>query len=331
MHYQKYLIPALFLLLMASCNEDDHDYDATGNFEAIERIISAEAMGTILDLDIAEGDILASGDTIGRIDVTHLQLQAEQIRATMSALEERTSSAGPQVAILTAQQEAQRRQVASLERQMEITDKEVARFTNLVNAEAAPGKQLDDLTGQRAVLVEKLNAARQQINVIGEQIAATRYQVGVQNRSVLSESTPTAKRLALVEKQISDGIIVNDYPGTIINQYAYDGEFATVGKPLYQIADLSELILRVYVSGDQLGQVKLQDTVTVRTDDGSGGYRTTDGVITWISSKAEFTPKTIQTKEERANRVYAVKIRVLNDGSYKIGMYAQIKFRSDGA
>jgi HlyD family secretion protein len=233
------------------------------------------------------------------------------------------------VAILTAQQEAQRRQIVSLERQLEVLDKEVERFQNLVGADAAPQKQLDDLTGQRAVLAEKLNASRQQIDVIAEQIAAARYQVGVQNRSILSETTPTEKRLALVEKQISDGTIVNDYPGTIINQYAYDGEFATMGKPLYQIADLSELILRVYVSGDQLGQVHLQDSVIVRTDDGTGGYRETEGLIIWISPKAEFTPKTIQTKEERANRVYAVKIKVRNDGSYKIGMYAQIKFRQD--
>ncbi|MCI5083315.1 MAG: HlyD family efflux transporter periplasmic adaptor subunit [Saprospiraceae bacterium] len=328
MRYTILLLTSVVLVLSA-CQPNEKNFDASGNFETVERTISAEASGKIQRLDIEEGMILKAGDTIGKIDVKNLQLQAEQILASISAIEQKTNEAEPQIDILKAQLQTQQAQVASLEQQMTVLEKEVQRFRNLAKAKAVPQKQLDDLEGQQAVLQKQLNVANKQIGVIESQIASAKKSTRIQNRAILSEKLPTQKRLALIEEQISDGYIINDYPGTVTTQFAYDGEFTATGKPLYRIADLSEMTLRVYISGDQLGQIKLNDTVTVLTDDGQGGMHEDQGRISWISSKAEFTPKTIQTKDERANKVYAVKVKVKNDGTYKMGMYGQIKFRND--
>lgn len=316
---------AVLLTLLTACAETKKDYDASGNFEALERIISAEATGKITKLNIEEGQILSVGQIIGSIDITNLTLQGDQVKAAINAIAEKTNDASAQIGILQSQLKAQATQTATLQQQLANLDKEVARFQNLVAANALPRKQLDDLLGQRLVLEKQLTASTTQNNVINAQIAAAKASVALQNKAILSEVIPNQKRLEQIEKQISDGIITNDYNGTVTTQMAYDGEFTTLGKPLYKIADLTNMTLRAYITGDQLPNVKLNQQVSVRTDDGKGGFKEEKGIIVWISSKSEFTPKTIQTKDERANLVYAIKVKVPNDGSYKIGMYGELK------
>ena len=318
---------AVAALTLAACAGTEETMDASGSFEAEERVISAEATGKILRLNIEEGQALKAGETVGQIDVENLRLQAEQVSASMEALHKKANDAGPQVAVLEAQLAAHSRQMASLSKQLEVVDKEVARFKTLVASDAATQKQLDDLTGQKAVLEKQWSAAESQAEVIKAQIRAAKAGVQIQNTGILSEELPAQKRLELIEKQMLDGAVLNQYAGTVLAQYAREGEFTAIGKPLYKIADLSEIYLRAYITGDQLPQVKLGQEMKVLTDDGQGGYHETTGTISWISDKAEFTPKTIQTKAERANMVYAVKVKVKNEeGRYKIGMYGGVKW-----
>ncbi len=318
---------AVAALTLAACAGTEETMDASGSFEAEERVISAEATGKILRLNIEEGQALKAGETVGQIDVENLRLQAEQVSASMEALHKKANDAGPQVAVLEAQLAAHSRQMASLSKQLEVVDKEVARFKTLVASDAATQKQLDDLTGQKAVLEKQWSAAESQAEVIKAQIRAAKAGVQIQNTGILSEELPAQKRLELIEKQMLDGAVLNQYAGTVLAQYAREGEFTAIGKPLYKIADLSEIYLRAYITGDQLPQVKLGQVMKVLTDDGQGSYHETTGTISWISDKAEFTPKTIQTKAERANMVYAVKVKVKNEeGRYKIGMYGGVKW-----
>lgn len=330
MNNSKIIISTLCLsILLSACSNSKKDYDASGSFEAVERIISSKATGTILSLNIEEGNTLKPNDTIGNIDVTHLILQSEQIKASINAIGSKTNDATPQVQILIAQKSAHKGQIASIEQQSIVLDKEIKRFEELVKLDAVPQKQLDDLKGQKSILQKQLNAAQIQNDVIDQQINAAKKNVKIQNRAVLSEIEPAQKKLELVLKQINDGYIVNSHSGTVISKYAYDGEFTNLGKPIYKIADLANIILRAYITGDQLAKIKLNDEVKVFTDDGNGGLKESKGRVEWISDKAEFTPKTIQTKEERANMVYAIKVKLINDGSFKIGMYGEIKFLTD--
>lgn len=314
------------ILYLSACTSTEKSYDASGSFEAIERTISAEATGKIVSLNLEEGQLLKAGDTIGQIDITNLQLQAEQIESSINAIGKKTNDANPQIDIYKSQILTHQGQISTIKQQIEVLDKEINRFQNLVTAQAAPQKQLDDLMGQKSVLLKQLEVAQSQVVVLEAQINSAKRNVNIQNRSILSEVEPNEKRLEIINKQINDGSIISDYPGTVTTKLAYDGEFTAMGKPLYKIADLTDIILRAYISGDQLAQIKINDIVTVLTDDGSGGSKEKEGKVTWISNKGEFTPKTIQTKNERANMVYAIKIKVVNDGSYKIGMYGEVKF-----
>lgn len=318
-----------FLLLLSlfwGCKEEVLQFDASGSFEADEKIISAEATGKIIQLAIEEGQQLQDSQLIGQVDVSLLNLQLAQMQAAVKAINQKTNTAQPQIGILQAQLQVQEDQQTAVSEQINILDKEIKRFGNLVTANAAPQKQLDDLRGQKTVLEKQLEAAMAQKLVIQAQIKAASTNVNVQNRAILSEVEPALKRIAVLEKQIKDGTIINQYAGTVLTQYAKEGEFTSIGKPLYKIADLSVITLRAYITGDQLPKVRLSQKVTVLTDDGSGGFDEVEGTITWISSQAEFTPKAIQTKSERANQVYAIKVKIPNDGRYKIGMYGEVKF-----
>lgn len=302
---------AFAVLALNACNKSTSDYDASGSFEAIERTISAEATGKIMYLNLEEGQLLKANDTIGRIDISNLELQSQQVSSVIESLGQ-NSNGGNKTSVLSAQLQTQQSQIALIEQQLANLNKEVARFQNLVSSHAVPQKQLDDLLSQKAVLQKQLNAAKTQTALIKAQIGA--------------QVQPSKEQLKLINKQMSDGTIINNYNGTVTTKLAYDGEFTSVGRPLYKIADLSNITLRAYISGNQLPIIKLNQEVIVSTDDGKGGFKETQGVITWISSKAEFTPKTIQTKDERANLVYAIKVTVPNNGEYKIGMYGEIKF-----
>lgn len=318
----------LFLaLVFSACDENTKSFDASGSFEADEIIVSAEQMGKIVALDLEEGQTLKSNSVVGQIDVTALHLQRAQAMASIDAISEKLNNAAPQVLILASQISTQKAQIQTINQQLEVLNKEVERTQNLVKLDAATQQQLDGLLGQQSVLQKQVMAAEEQIKVSDAQISSAKASVSIQNRAILSELNPAKKRLDILDEQISRGQITNLFTGTVLTKYAMAGEFTSMGKPLYKIADLSVITLRAYISGNQLPQIKLNQKVTVLTDDGNDGFQETEGVITWIADKAEFTPKTIQTKNERANLVYAIKVKVKNDGTYKIGMYGELKFQ----
>lgn len=309
---QTRLFITAIMLLAVSCKNGGSDHDASGVFEADEVIISSEVSGKILRFDAEEGAILQKGDTVVIIDATPIQLQKEQVEASIQTLPEKTTDVGLQVKLLEDQYAVQAVQLANLE-------KERVRFEKLVKADAATGKQLDDIVGQIDQLTQQMKVTKQQIKV-------QRNVSGTQNRAILSERSPLQKRVAQLDDQIQRTAVLQPASGTILTKYAQRGEVTAPGKALYKLADLRVLRLRAYVTGDQLAGLKLGQQVKVRVDDGKGGYRPYAGKITWVADKAEFTPKTIQTKDERANLVYAVKVDVVNDGYLKLGMYGELKF-----
>ncbi len=324
----KILLPAA-LLIFGACKNGDLEHDAAGTFEATDAIVSAEVSGKILDFAVSEGDTVAKDKIVAHIDPTGFQLQKEQVAASMSALREKTADPAPQISILNQQIIAQKKQIAVQQEQLTVLQREQLRFQNLVKADAANTKQLDDINGQIAVIQKQIAAADSQIKVLEQQIAAQKQTAAIQNRGILSENEPLEKRLAQLDDQLQRAQVKNPIPGTVLVKYAEAGEVAGAGKPLYKIADLREIILRAYLTGSQLPAVKLGQKVRVFADDGSGGFKEYTGTISWIADKAEFTPKTIMTKDERANLVYAVKIKVPNDGSLKIGMYGEVGLGSE--
>lgn len=316
----------LLVLSLTACSNGNSNFDATGTFEADEIIVSAEAPGKILRLAIEEGSMVAKDSVVGNIDPSAIELQKEQAAASVDALAQKTNNPLPQINILQSQMVAQQKQIAVQEEQLKTLLKEQQRFTNLVKAEASPAKQLDDITGQVNVLRAQITASKSQLAVLQSQVNAQRQLVAIQNRGILSEKNPMQKKVAQIQDQLNKTKIVNPVTGTVLTRYADAGEYTSTGKAIYKIADLSTMKLRAYITGNQLAQVKLNQQLKVLMDDGKGKYRELPGIITWISDKAEFTPKTIQTKEERANLVYAIKINVKNDGYLKIGMYGEVKF-----
>lgn len=286
------------MLLTAACNNDKDKFDASGSFEAEEVIISSEATGTIEQFDIQEGQTLKAGSIIGYIDSTQLYLKKKQLETQIDALLIRQ----PDIVV----------QLASLQEQLIAAEREQTRMSNLVKGDAATQKQLDDINAN--------------VSVLKKQIAAQRSSLSKSSQGISKEVTPIRVQIEQLNDQLDKCRIVNPINGTVLTKYAEAKEMANTGKALYKIADLSTIILRVYISGNQLPDVKLNQKVKVLTDDGKDGYKETEGVVTWINDKAEFTPKTIQTKDERANMVYAVKVSVKNDGTYKIGMYGEVKF-----
>ncbi len=302
----------LFLLPVSGCKNDDGNFDAQGTFEAEEVIVSSELPGRILSFSIDEGNSYQQGDTVGTIDAENLDLQKAQVQASMEALSEKTLDVQPQVRLLEEQLKVQQEQMKNL-----LHEKE--RVENLYQRDAATGKQKDDILSQVEILRQQMEVTKQQLNV-------QRTNIGTQNKSILSERKPLQKRVEQLDEQLGKSIIINPVSGTVLTKYAEKGEITAPGKALYKIADLSTLILRAYITGEQLPSVKTGQQVSVYIDDRDGKYKEYQGTIRTIADKAEFTPKTIQTKDERANLVYAIRIAVKNDGYLKIGMYGEVKF-----
>ena len=288
-------LSALFLLF--SCSNGKGDYDATGSFEAAEIIVSSQANGRILELGLNEGDQLEQGQEVGLIDSTQLYLQKMSLLSNAKGVR--------------AQQPDIKAQTAALQEQIKSLEREKARLGRLVTANAANQKQLDDIDSQLEVVRRQLSALTSTLQKSSDNISAQSSTLDIQ--------------VAQLEDQLDKTRIVSPISGTVLNRYAEAGELATIGTPLFKIADTGILFLRAYVTNDQLAQIKLNGEVTVRVDDGHGGMKSYKGRINWISDKSEFTPKTIQTKNERANLVYALKIAVPNDGFLKIGMYGEVK------
>lgn len=287
----RYWIGILSLALLAACGNNQNGADAYGNFEATEIIVSAEANGQIVALDITEGQQVETGKPIGLIDTTQLHLKKEQLLASMEAVKAKTTP-------ITAQ-------IRVLEEQKKNLVREQTRVTNLVAKEAATQKQLDDINGQ--------------INVVEQQMASTRSQ----NAPILAELKNLQTQVAQLSDQIERCIINSPVSGTVLTRFAEAGEVIAFGRPLFKVADLENMELRVYLTGEQLAEVQIGQQVQVQY---TGGDQSLSGTVTWISSEAEFTPRTIQTREERTNLVYAVKIRVANNGQLKIGMPADVQF-----
>ena len=303
----------LIAVATTACNNSENKFDATGTFEATEVIVSSELGGRIVSLNVNEGDTISANRIVGAVDAEGIELQKEQVEASISSLNDKTADVGPQVALLQNQLAVQQSQLNNLLHEQK-------RFENLLKQDAATAKQLDDINAQ-------VDVVKKQMLVTQQQIAVQRNAVSTQNRSILSENKPLQKRVAQLNDQLKRAEIINPINGTVLTKYAEAGELTNTGKALYKIADLRIMKLRAYVTGDQLSQIKLSQKVKVLVDDGKEKYRELSGTITWISDKAEFTPKTIQTKEERANLVYAIKINVQNDGYLKVGMYGEVLFK----
>lgn len=292
------ILSALVILIFSSCNGDEERADAYGNFETTSTIVSVEANGKLLFFPVEEGQRLEAGELIAIVDTTALVLQKEQLLSRIKAVRAKTQDPGPQIDVLKEQK-------ASLIHEQN-------RVTKLLADNAATPKQLDDINAQ--------------ITIVDKQIDAAKRQANLANTGILSEIDPVKAQIEVLEEQIRKCYVYNPVNGTVLTKLAEPSEVVAFSKPLYRIANLDNLILRAFVSGDQLGSVKIGQEVEVLTDGPEGTMNSQKGTITWVAESAEFTPKTIQTKEERVNLVYAVKVKVKNDGSLKIGMPAEMNF-----
>lgn len=288
----------LLVLLAASCVEGNKAYDASGVFESTEVTVSAEGNGKILSLDLQEGDRLEAGQIVGCIDTVQLHLSEIQLEASRRAV----GSGRLDIS----------RQIAALESQIGKQRQELDRFTKLEKAGASNRKQVEDIQAQ--------------IETLERQLAAQEESLNSSNRNVSGQADALEAQIEQIRDRIRKCVITSPVAGTVLAKYSEAGEFAALGRALFKVADIDNIRLRAFITADQLTTLKLGQQVRVFADQGSSGRKEYAGTLIWISDKAEFTPKTIQTRDERANLVYAVKIAVENDGLIKLGMYGDIKF-----
>jgi len=281
-------------LLISSCSGNKDQPDAYGTFEATEVTVSSQANGKLLFLKVEEGQVIDSNTLVGIVDTLDMDIRKSQAREQQLA----TSTRRDDLSAQTAVQEQNKTNILV----------EKARVERLLKDGAATTKQLDDINAS-------LNLADKQIASIKSEYASLDAQVSTFN-----------KQIDQINNSIRDAHIINPIKGTVLTKYAEPDEVTTFGKPIYKIADLTSLDLRVYVSGVQIPYIKIGQKVEVQYDKDENTNNSVSGIVTWISETAEFTPKTIQTKEERVNLVYAVKVRVKNDGTLKIGMPGEIRF-----
>lgn len=317
------------LLLSTGCRKNNNGFDASGTFESEEVIVSAEVSGRILEFDKEEGALVSMDEVVVRIDPTSLSLQKETLEATLEAIPKKANSARPQVSVIEQQMIRQTSEVNALEAQMRQLQREKERIRRLLLAEAATQKQLDDIESQVDILKERIAGGKQQIQVLNSQIDMQKDMVAIQNRGLFSEEEPIKKQVRQVEDQLNRTNVKSPINGMLLTKYMYAGEFAMPGKALFKIADMEHMVLRAYITGSQLPLVALGQKVRVFVDDGPDAYRELEGTVTWVADEAEFTPKTIQTKDERADLVYAIKVNVRNDGTLKIGMYGEVKLKGE--
>ena len=286
------------LAVLASCGNNEMEFDATGTFEATEVTVAAEQSGALMHFDINEGDELALGKEVGLVDTTQIWLKIQQAGATK--------------AVYQSQKPDREAQIAAIRQQLAKAKQDQQRYKDLVADGAAPSKMLDDATNQVQVLQKQLEAQISSLNTntnaLNKQMEATDVQVD-QLRDQLRKchiSTPIA--------------------GTVLEKYVEKGEFVATGKPLFKMADTKNMFIRAYVTSAQLKDIKVGQQAKVFADYGDGQKKEYEGTVSWISSKSEFTPKTILTDDERADLVYALKVAIKNDGYVKIGMYGEVKF-----
>lgn len=281
------------ITLLAACGNNQDKSDAFGNFEAEEVIISSEMTGKLMEFNLDEGTVLNESSIVGIIDTMPLYLQKKSLLAQKNVIRTKYSNLYAQIDVLKDQ--------------IETAEKDRARVQKMLGGKAATEKQLDDINGRLSVLDKQIS------------------QVNAQNPTIAGELYALDTQIEQINDKLKRSIIVNPIKGTVLAKYADRFEIALQGKPLYKIANLDYLILKAYVSGAQLPKVKIGSKVKVIIDNDSETNRELSGIVTWVSPKAEFTPKIIQTKEERVNMVYAIKVKVKNDGILKIGMPGEIK------
>jgi len=291
---KKLQIIALALLSIGACKNTEKKSDAFGNFEAVETIVSSEAAGKLIARQVKEGDLLAPAQLIATIDTTELYLKKLQTEAQLNSTETKRQNVSAQINVLKEQKKT-----------IQITQQ---RITKMFAEKAATQQQVDDINGQANVIDKQITSTNTQFQLIG------------------SEAEVIKRQLDLFSEQLNKCKITSPVKGTVLETYLEAGELATPGKPILKMADLSNLELKIYVSGAQLPKVKLGNDVKVLIDSGAQTMQSLTGKITWISSESEFTPKIIQTKDERVKLMYAVKILVPNDGTLKIGMPGEVVF-----
>jgi HlyD family secretion protein len=311
--------------------------DAYGNVEAIEVVVGAEAMGRVVSFDVTEGQQLAADAIVGSIDSTELSLERDQLVAQRGANASRVNEVARQIDVVAAQREAAaaqrdaaKAQKAVLEAQYDVAKRAYERMRRLFDQQAATAQQLDQAERDFRMLEHQLKAQDDQIAAQEHQVAAHREQIDAtraQRRTATEQVTSTDAQVARVNERIRKSQVRNPTAGTVLATYTRAGEVVQAGQPLYKIANLASVDVRAYVAETQLAQIHLGSDAEVAVDAGTGALRTLTGKVTWISSQAEFTPTPIQTREERADLVYAIKIRVANAESLlKVGMPADVRF-----
>lgn len=337
---KKIFLLASLAFIMASCGEDKKDYDATGTFEATEVTVSAESSGQLISFNVAEGQLLNGGITVGQIDSRQLTLKRAQLATSNDQLVATHGQLDANKRQLVANRQATaskqldlKKQVASIRQQIANQQREHQRFSELLRDGAVPRKQVDDIDYQIQVLQKQLAATEEQIAsqnaALAEQnkgIAAQIDGIKSQQAGVSAQQAGVRAQQAQLDDQIAHTFVKSPLSGTVLEKYAEQGEFVSIGKPLFKIADTKRMFIRAYITSEQLKDVRLGQKVKVMADYGNGQKKRYNGVVTWISSRSEFTPKTIVTDNERADLVYAVKIQFQNDGYVKIGMYGEVKF-----
>ena len=287
------------MLMMAACGNKEKEYDATGTFEATETTVYAEQNGALLTFNVNEGEVLEAGREVGLIDTTQTWLKIQQLGATKQ--------------VYQSQKPDMQRQIAVTRQQLVKARQEEQRYKELVADGAAPSKMLDD--------------ARSQVMVLQRQLDAQISSLTTSTRALDKQSAATDVQVNQLRDILRKCHIMTPTKGTVLEKYVERGEFVAAGKPLFKIADTENMFMRAYVTSAQLKDIKLGQRVKVFADYGDGQKKTYDGTISWISSRSEFTPKTILTDDERADLVYAVKIAIKNDGFVKIGMYGEVKLK----
>ena len=295
---KKNIIIAVAALMTVACGNNKKEYDATGTFEAMEVTVAAEQSGTLMVFDINEGDEIALGKEVGLIDTTQIWLKIQQVGATK--------------AVYQSQKPDMEKQIAATRQQLTKARQDQQRYKELVADGASPSKMLDDATNQVEVLQKQLDAQISSLNTntnaLNKQMAATDIQV------------------SQLKDQLQKCHITTPIKGTVLEKYVERGEFVAIGKPLFKMADTEQMFIRAYVTSAQLQTVKIGQKAKVFADYGEGQKKEYEGTVSWISSRSEFTPKTILTDDERADLVYALKVAIRNDGYVKIGMYGEVKF-----
>lgn len=314
------------LLALAACGNKESEYDATGTFETTEVTVSAKATGELKAFHVVEGQELEEGEVMGNIDITQLQLKKDELSASDSQLEANSSQLAANQRANSSHQLDLGKQAAVIRQQIANLERERQRYSELVADGAVARQKLDEVNYQISVLQKQLAATEDQISSTNRGLEEQNEGLSQQRRGLDAQRKGNAVRQAELDDQIANALVKSPISGTVLEKYVEQGEYVTVGKPMFKVADMKNMVLRAYVTSEQLSGIKLGQKVTVMSDYGGGKGKSYEGQVVWISSRSEFTPKNIQTSDERADMVYAVKISVKNDGLLKMGMYGKVKF-----